>query len=108
MLKRRLLQPLITVFLTAILGGLLGATLVRMAPGAGTSGEELNFQLSPESREFYRTLHGTEQHVLSFYSHYLAALAKGDLGYSLLLQRPVRELLKERLPVTMAAIFFGV
>ena len=108
MLKRRLIQPLITVLLTAILGGLLGATLVRIAPGAGTSGEELNFQLSPESREFYRALHAGEQHVVSFYGYYLAALAKGDLGYSLLFQRPVRELLKERLPVTMTAIFFGV
>jgi len=108
MLKRRFLQPLITVFLTAILGGLLGATLVRIAPGAGTSGEELNFQLSPESREFYRALHAGEQNVLSFYGYYLAALVKGDLGYSLLFQRPVRELLKERLPVTAAQIFFGV
>jgi peptide/nickel transport system permease protein len=94
--------------LTAILGGLLGATLVHMAPGAGTSGEELNFQLSPESREVYRALHAGEQHVLSFYGYYLAALAKGDLGYSLLFQRPVRELLKERLPVTASAMFFGV
>ena len=108
MLKRRLLQPLITVFLTAILGGLLGATLVRMAPGAGTSGEELNLQLSPESREFYRALHAGEQHVLSFYGYYLAALVKGDLGYSFLFQRPVRELLKERLPITATAIFVGV
>src|SRR5690349_2288565 len=104
MLRRRLIQPLITVLLTAILGGLLGATLVRMAPGAGTSGEELNFQLSPESRDFYRALHAGEQHVLSFYGYYLAALAKGDLGYSPLFQRPVRELLKERLPVTASAM----
>ena len=46
--------------------------------------------------------------MLSFYGYYLAALVKGDLGYSLLFQRPVRELLKERLPVTAAQIFFGV
>src|SRR5215469_2677821 len=108
MLKRRLIQPFVAVFATALLGGLLGAALVRMAPGAGTSGEELNFQLSAESREFYQALHAGEQHVLSFYGYYLTSLAKGDLGYSLLFQRPVRELLKERLPVTATGIFFGV
>src|SRR5438270_118134 len=108
MLKRRLLQPLLAILATTLLGGLLGATLVRMAPGAGASEQELNFQLSPESKEFYRTIHAREQHVLTFYGYYLAALAKGDLGYSLLFDRPVRELLKERLPVTATGIFFGV
>src|SRR5438045_4418655 len=108
MLKRRLLQPLITVVLTALLGGLLGATLVRMAPGTGTSEAELNFQLSAESKEFYRAAHAGEQNVLSFYRGYLAGMVRGDLGYLSLFQRPVRELIKERFPVTAASIFFGV
>lgn len=108
MLKRRLLQPLLTIVATALLGGLLGATLVRMAPGSDISQEELNFQLSAQSKEYFRALHAREQHVFAFYGYYLAALAKGDLGYSLLFQRPVRELLKERLPVTAAGISLGV
>ncbi|HEX7958595.1 MAG TPA: hypothetical protein VF493_01675, partial [Terriglobales bacterium] len=108
MLKRRLLQPLLTIVATALLGGLLGATLVRMAPGSDISQEELNFQLNAQSKEYFRTLHAREQHVFAFYGYYLAALAKGDLGYSLLFQRPVRKLLKERLPVTAAGISLGV
>lgn len=108
MLKRRLIQPLFTVLATALLGGLLGATLVRIAPGSDVSQEELNFQLSAQSKEYFRALHAHEQHVFTFYGYYLAALAKGDLGYSLLFQRPVRELLSERLPVTITGIFLGV
>jgi peptide/nickel transport system permease protein len=108
MLKRRLLQPLLTIVATALLGGLLGATLVRLAPGSGISQDELNFQLSVESKEYFRALHAREQHVFTFYGYYLAALGKGDLGYSLLFQRPVRELLKERLPVTASGISLGV
>ena len=108
MLKRRLIQPLLTIVATALLGGLFGATLVRMAPGSDVSQEELNFQLSAQSKEYFRALHMSDQHVLSFYGYYLTSLAKGDLGYSLLFQRPVRELLKERLPVTITGIVLGV
>lgn len=108
MLKRRLIQPVLTIVATALLGGLLGATLVRMAPGSDVNQEELNFQLSAQSKEYFRALHIRDQHVLNFYGYYLTSLAKGDLGYSLLFQRPVRELLKERLPVTMMGIVLGV
>ena len=108
MVKRRLLYPLLTIAATALLGGLLGATLVRVAPGSDVSQEELNFQLSAQSKEYFRALHARDQHVLSFYGYYLSSLAKGDLGYSMLFQRPVRELLKERLPVTITGIALGV
>src|SRR5215813_2277362 len=108
MLKRRLIQPLITIVATALLGGLLGATLVRMAPGSDITQDELNFQLSAQSKEYFRALHAREQHVFTFYGYYLAELAKGDLGYSLLFQRPISELLKERLPVTITGIVLGV
>src|SRR5204863_6222942 len=76
--------------------------------GTGTSEAELNFQLSTESKKFYRAAHAGEQNVLSFYRGYLAGMVRGDLGYSSLFQRPVRELIKERFPVTAASIFFGV
>ncbi len=108
MLKRRLLRPLLTIFMTALLGGLLAATLVRIAPGSGADEEELNSQLSAESRDYYRSTHAREQNVVGFYRSYLAGMAKGDLGFSRLFQRPVRELLRQRLPVTARAVAIGV
>ena len=108
MLKRRLVQPLLTVFFTALLGGLLGATLVRMAPGNSLSEEEFNAELSAQSKEYYRALHAQEQNVPGYYLQYLTGLLKGDFGFSQLFQRPVRELLVERLPVTAVSIGLGV
>src|SRR5882762_6756192 len=37
------------MFLTVLLGGLLGATLVRLGPGFGVDERELNLHLSAES-----------------------------------------------------------
>ncbi len=108
MLKRRLLRPLLTILLTALLGGLLAATLVRIAPGSDTGEEDLNFQLNPESKAYYHSAHAREQDVVSFYRGYITGIVQGDLGFSRLFQRPVRELLLQRLPVTARALAIGV
>ena len=39
---------------------------------------------------------------------YLTGLAHGDLGFSRSLNRPVSELLKERLPLTLGSLAYGV
>src|SRR4029077_20289327 len=44
----------------------------------------------------------------SFYFHYLSALVRGDLGESDSLKRPVRELLRQRLPVTGSSVVRGL
>jgi peptide/nickel transport system permease protein len=93
---------------TLLLGGLLGATLVRFAPGFGLSTEQLDTRLSAESVRALRDAHAGERNVLSFYGHFLAQLLKGDLGLSQTLNRPVTELLRDRFPVTVAAIAWGM
>src|SRR5215510_8047836 len=93
---------------TLLLGGLLGATLVRFAPGFGLSTEQLDPRLSAESVRALRDAHAGERNVLSFYGHFLLRLAKGDLGFSQTLNRPVTELLRDRFPVTVAAIAWGM
>src|SRR5262245_34353003 len=108
MIRRRLIYPLLTIVATALLGGLLGATLVRMAPGFGVNEEEMNFRLSSESREYYRNLHLHQRNPLTFYASYLSEAAKGNFGFSDSFQRPVRELIAERIPVTAKAVAFGV
>ncbi|PYU74773.1 MAG: hypothetical protein DMG49_04100 [Acidobacteria bacterium] len=44
----------------------------------------------------------------SYYFHYLSALAHGDFGESDSLKRPVRELLRQRLPVTGNSVVRGL
>ena len=43
-----------------------------------------------------------------FYVRYLSGLLHGDLGFSRSLNRPVSELLKERLPLTLGSLAYGV
>ena len=43
------------ILLTALVGGLLGATLVRLGPGFGVDERELDNRLSQESRQAIRS-----------------------------------------------------
>src|SRR5437868_5874467 len=101
-------QQLITILLTALIGGLIGATLVRFAPGFGVQESDLNAQLSAEARQALHEQDASERNVLSYYAHYLAQLARGNLGYSRSLNRPVLELLRDRIPQTLYSIMIGV
>src|SRR5579864_3339067 len=95
------------ILLTALLGGLLGATLVRLGPGFGVDERDLDSRLSAESREEIRAEHAANNNIATFYVHYLAGAVRGDLGFSRSLNRPVSELLKERLPVTLGSLAYG-
>ena len=102
------LRRLALLIATLLLGGLLGATLVRFAPGYGLSTEQLDPRLSSESVRALRESQAGERNVLLFYGHFLARLLKGDLGFSQTLNRSVSELLRDRAPVTIAAIAWGM
>ncbi len=102
------LRHLRRILLTVLLGGLLGATLVRLGPGFGVDERELDQRLNGESRNAIRSEHAAENNIALFYVHYLVGLAHGDLGFSRSLNRPVTELLKERLPLTLVSLAYGV
>jgi peptide/nickel transport system permease protein len=91
-----------------MLGGLLGATLVRLAPGYGTDEEELDSRLSQQSIEALRKAQDSDENLARFYAHYLEQLARGDLGESRTLNEPVRQLLAERFPETLKSVGLGL
>ena len=86
----------------------MGATLVRFAPGYGLSAEQLDTRLSSESVHALRAANAGERNIFSFYVHFLGQLLSGDLGISHTLNRPVRELLRERFPVSAVGIAWGM
>jgi len=91
-----------------LLGGLLSATLVRLAPGFDTDEEQLNAHLSSASVQALRQARASDRNIARFYLHYLGRALHGDLGESRTLNRPVRELLGERLPVTARLAGLGL
>jgi peptide/nickel transport system permease protein len=96
------------ILLIALLGGLLGATLVRMGPGFGIDEREMDNRLNADSRQAIRTERASENNIGVFYFRYLSGLAHGDFGFSRSLNRPVSQLLKERLPLTLVSLAYGV
>ena len=105
---RRLGKHVAIILVTVLLGGLLGATLIRFAPGYGVDEQELDARLSSGSIEALRHANVTGENVFVFYGHYLERMVHGDLGTSRTLQRPIAELLRERLPDTMKSVGLGV
>jgi peptide/nickel transport system permease protein len=96
------------ILLTLLLGGLLGATLVRVAPGFGVDERELDNRLSAESQQAIRAERARDSNIAAFYIRYLTGLLHGDFGFSRSLNRPVSELLAERLPLTLISLGYGV
>ena len=96
------------ILLIALLGGLLGATLVRLGPGFGVDEREMDNRLNAESRQAIRSERAQENNIGVFYFRYLSGLAQGDFGFSRSLNRPVSQLLKERLPLTLVSLAYGV
>lgn len=96
------------ILITVLLGGFLGATLVRFAPGFGIDEEELDSRLSTQSIQALRETRAADANIFVFYFHYLSRLLRGDLGISRTLQRPVRQLVAERLPETLKSVAAGM
>jgi peptide/nickel transport system permease protein len=99
---------LLTLLIVVFAAGALCATLVRFAPGFGVDERELDARLSNQSVQALRADHNHEQNVFAFYAHYLGGLARGDLGESHLFAQPVKQLLRERAPVTAQNIGYGL
>lgn len=91
-----------------LVGGLLSATLVRLAPGFDVDEEQLDSRLSGESVAALRQARARDRNIARFYLHYLGRALRGDLGESRTLNRPVRELLAQRLPVTARVAGLGL
>jgi peptide/nickel transport system permease protein len=105
---RSIVRHLVAIALTALVGLLITATLVRLAPGFDADIGQLDPRLSHQSVEALRAERGRNRDVLNFYFRFLASAAQGDFGSSQTLHRPVRALLAERLPETVRIAGLGL
>ena len=108
MLLRRIARHLASIVVLVLLGGLLSATLVRLAPGFDSDERELDPSLNAESVRALRAQRAGEHNILGFYAAYLRGAMHGDLGTSHALGQPVRSLLSERWPVTLRIAGIGL
>ena len=82
---------------------LLNFSLPRLMPGNPLqflAGEDVN-QLSPAEKQALLAKHGLDQPIPLQFLKYLGQVAQGDFGHSYQMNRPVRDVLNERLPWTL-------
>ena len=108
MLLRRIARHLLSIAALVLLGGLLSATLVRLAPGFDSDERELDPSLNAESIRALHADRARERNILRFYAAYLRGALHGDLGISHALGQPVNSLLRERWPVTLRVAGVGL
>jgi peptide/nickel transport system permease protein len=105
---RALLATLGRVLFVVLAGAVLSATLVRLAPGAGVSEEQLDVRWNQESRSRALEREHEELNLARYYWRYIRGWLHADFGMSHSLQRPVGELLKDRLRPTAQGIGLGL
>src|SRR5579872_1862482 len=98
----------LTLVATVLLGGLLSATLVRLAPGFDADERELDPHLNSQSLQALHHARQNQHNVFQFYVSYMKRAATGDLGTSLALGQPVRTLLRDRIPLTLRLLSIGL
>jgi peptide/nickel transport system permease protein len=99
---------LLRVMAVMLMASFAGAMLMRIAPGFSSDDQELNSGLSAQSIQAIRRAHLMDADIPHFYMRYVASLLRGDLGTSRSLNQPVKDLLRERLPVTLANLSFAL
>src|SRR5579862_8645389 len=91
-----------------LMASFAGAMLMRIAPGFSSDDQELNSGLSAQSIQAVRQARLADANIPRFYARYLMSLVRGDLGTSRSLNQPVKNLLRERLPVTLSNLAFAL
>jgi len=106
---RRLLEYLFTVWIIVT----LNFALPRVMPGdpflylSTDQGQEIA-RFSEAQQDYYRRQYGLDRPLAQQYAAYLAALAAGDLGYSIYYNQGVTAILLQRLPWTLLLVTAAV
>ena len=107
-LRWKLAGHVLALLATVLLGGLLSATLVRLAPGFEVDERELDPHLNSQSVQALRAAKHRDRNIVRFYLSYMNRALHGDLGTSLALDQPVRTLLRDRAPLTLRLLTIGL
>jgi peptide/nickel transport system permease protein len=102
-----LIRGVSRVLLIALAAGFLGAVLIRLGPGFGASEQDLDLRLGQATREAVRADNSAGSNVFVYYAKWVAGIFHGDLGYSPSLKRPIAELFRDRLPITLKNVLAG-
>ena len=103
---RRILIAIPTLFMIAVVGYIT----MELPPGDYVTRYVAQLEASGQSgaRErgaVLRTLYNLDDPTTVRFAHWITRFVQGDFGDSMIYQRPIRELVAERLPLTLALTF---
>jgi peptide/nickel transport system permease protein len=101
---RYVLRRLVTAVPTLLVISFVIFAILALAPGDPLAQFAANPAVPPEVRENIRRSLGLDQPWPVRYVKWLASLAQGDWGFSFASRVPVLELIKQRLPNTLAVV----
>lgn len=104
LLVSRLLQAIVVVLVVAT----LTFALIRLAPGDPFSAALDNPNVSTEIRAEWRSAYGLDRSIPEQYVRYLAAVVRGDFGWSFSMQRPVSNAIAAAFPKTLLLMGTGL
>jgi len=93
----RLLQAVLVVWAAST----ATFVLLRAAPGDPYTTSLDGFSVPDSTRALWRAQRGLDQPLAKQYALWLRNAARGDLGYSTMFRRPVRDVMREVLPRTL-------
>lgn len=108
MLGRKIARHGFAILATALIGGFLSATMVRLAPGFDADEAELDPHLNSASVQALRQARLEHNNIFRFYAHSLSRALRGDFGNSISLSQPVSTLLRNRIPLTLRLLGMGL
>ena len=98
----------IRALIVLLIAGIATAALVRFAPGFFSSEESLDYRLSRDTLAALRNERAGGSNPLRFFVDYSTSLLRGQAGRSVVFGRPVNELIRQRAPVTLATVAYGL
>ncbi len=102
------LRQVCAALATLLIGGFLGAALIRFSPGYDSDLREVDPRYSAADRAAIHAENSRDANLFLFYRRYLAGALHGDFGRSRTLDTPVSELLVSRAGLTLRLIGWGL
>jgi peptide/nickel transport system permease protein len=107
-IRKHLARLVLSLAITAVAGGFLTATLVRLSPGFGVDEHALDPTRDAAALRAREAALPEQGNLFGYCARHTAAMFRGDLGLSRNWNRPVSGLLKERWPVTAQLMAVGL
>src|SRR5258706_4574120 len=107
-LRWKLAGHALALLATVLLGGLLSATLVRLAPGFDVDEQVLDPHLNAQSVQALRDARHQDHNVFRFYFSYMKRTAHGKLEQSVAMGTPVGTLVRGRAPLKLRLLTMGL